>query len=77
MDSLNNLLFKKSMERVYDIRPVIDFEVYSLWRRKWIVSQIFKLLPKRHSFFDLVIGLSQTGSMLSFVFSRSDCQLKI
>jgi len=32
---------------------------------KWIVPQIFKLLPKRHIFFDLVIRFITQDHMLS------------
>jgi len=45
---------------------------------QWIVPQNFKLLPMRHIFFDLVISfITNRKYMLSFVFSRSDCQLTI
>ena len=40
-------------------------------------STIFKLLPMRHICFDLVIRFITNLSMLSFVFSRSDCQLTV
>ena len=44
----------------------------------WIVPQTFKLLPKRHIFFDLVIRfiINRKYAFLYF-FSRSDCQLTI
>jgi len=44
---------------------------------EWIIPQIVRLLPKRHIFFDLVIRLITNRKYVSFVFSRSDCQLTI
>jgi len=38
-------------------------------------STNLQFLRLQQIFFDLVKGFSQTGSMLSFVFSRSNCHL--
>jgi len=44
---------------------------------QWIVPHIFKLLPKRHIFFDLVIRFITNRMYAFFCIFRSDCQLTI
>ena len=51
--------------------------IRAISNHQWIVTQNFKLLPKRHIFFDLVIRFITNRKYAFFVFARSDCQLTI